>query len=134
MRMMRITLAATLAWTALATTAIAETGLQRFEREIKPQLELEKFTYGSAETLGDTGFVLNDVLAVMPASSTTGDKTSTLKIDKVTVEALDFDRMKKMNDDDIPRFAKVRLEGMTGDEEMFAALDPYGVPRVPIDV
>jgi len=130
---MRILLAAVLAWTVLATTAIAETGLQRFEREIKPQFELEKFTYASAQTLGDTGFVLNDVVAVVPANAATGDKASTLKIDKVTVEALDFDRLKKI-DDEMPRFAKVRLEGMTGDEEMFAALDPYGVPRVPMDV
>src|SRR5580765_242656 len=129
MRIMQILLAAVLAWAPL--TAIAETGLERFEREIKPQFELEKFSYASAQTLGDTGFVLNDVLAVMPANAATGDKASTLKIDKVTVEALDFDRMKKIDDDDMPRFAKVRLEGMTGDEEMFAALDPYGVPRVP---
>lgn len=133
MRIMRILLAVALAWTVLATTAIAETGLERFEREIKPQFELEKFTYAGAQTLGDTGFVLNNVLAVMPANAATGDKASTLKIDKVTVEALDFDRLKKI-DDDMPRFAKVRLEGMTGDEEMFAALDPYGVPRVPMDV
>jgi hypothetical protein len=131
---MQLLLAATLAWSGLAAAAIAETGLQRFEREIKPQFELEKFTYANAQTLGDTGFVLNDVLAVMPASAATGDKASTLKIDKVTVEALDFDRMKKIDDDEMPRFAKVRLEGMTGDEEMFAALDPYGVPRVPMDV
>lgn len=131
MRIMLILLAAVLAWAPL--TAIAETGLERFEREIKPQFELEKFGYASAQTLGDTGFVLNDVLAVIPANAATGDKASTLKIEKVTVEALDFDRLKKI-DDDMPRFAKVRLEGMTGDEEMFAALDPYGVPRVPMDV
>src|SRR5437763_13171052 len=134
MRTMQLLLAATLAWSGLAAAALAETGLQRFEREIKPQFELEKFTYAGAQTLGDTGFVLNDVVAVMPANAATGDKASTLKIDKVTVEALDFDRMKKINDDDVPRFAKVRLEGMTGDEEMFTALAPYGVPRVPMDV
>jgi hypothetical protein len=134
MRIMRILLAAALAWAPLASTAIAETGLQRFEREIKPQFELEKFTYGGAQALGDTGVVLSDVVAVMPANAATGDKASTLNIDKVTVEALDFDRMKKLNDDDVPRFAKVRLEGMTGDEEMFTALAPYGVPRVPMDV
>jgi hypothetical protein len=132
--MMRLLLATALAWLFLAPAVTAETGLARFEREIKPQIELKTFTYKSAETLGDDGFVLNQVLAVMPASPATGDKESTLKIDKITVEALDFERMKNVKDDDMPRFAKIRLEGMSGDEEMFALLDPYGLPRVPIDV
>ena len=101
---------------------------------IKPQIQLEKFTYASAQPLGNAGFVLIDVVAVMPASPSTGDKASTLKIDKVTVEELDFERMKDINDDDMPRFAKLKLEGMNGDEEMFTALTPYGVPRVPVDV
>jgi hypothetical protein len=132
--MMRTLLAAMLAWLSLSTVAIAETGLERFEREIRPQIELKTFTYKSAATLGDQGFVLNQVMAVIPANPATGDKESTLKIDKITVEALDFERMKNVKDDDMPRFAKIRLEGMSGDEEMFAALDPYGIPRVPIDV
>ena len=46
------------------------------------------------QPLGNAGFVLNDVVAVMPANPATGDKESTLKIQKVTVEELDFDRMK----------------------------------------
>src|SRR5262249_14371559 len=45
-----------------------------------------------------------------------------------------FERLKNLTDDDMPRFAKIRLEGLSGDEETFAALDPYGIPRVPIDV
>jgi len=132
--MMRLILTTVLAWFFLSSATMAETGLERFEREIKPQIELKSFTYKGAETLGDTGFVLNDVVAVMEASATTGDKDSTLKIDKVTVEALDFERMKNLNDDDMPRFAKIRLEGMNGDEDMFALLEPYGIPRVPMDV
>ena len=76
----------------LSTAALAENGLERFEREVKPQLQLKTFTYKSAEALGNEGFVLNDVVAVMPANHATGDKESTLKIDKVTVEALDFER------------------------------------------
>ena len=49
--------------------------------------------------------------------------------------ALDFDRMKKdAKDDEAPRFAKLKLEGMTGDDEMFTALQPFGVPNVPFDV
>src|SRR4051812_31874255 len=132
--MMRLLLSTTLAWLFLSSAVTAETGLERFEREIKPQIELKTFTYKKAETLGDTGFVLSEVVAAMPASSATSDKESTVRIDKVTVEALDFDRMKNIKDDDVPRFAKIRLEGVTGDEEMFAILDPYGIPRVPMDV
>ena len=132
--MTRILPATALAWLFLSTAATAETGLERFEREIRPQIELQTFTYKSAETLGDMGFVLNQVVAVMPANPATGDKESTLRIDKVTVEALDFDRMKNVKDDALPRFAKLRLEGMSGDEAMFTLLDPYGLPRAPIDV
>ena len=113
----------------------AQNGLERFEKEIKPQFELKKFSYASAEPLGSSGFILNDVVAVVPANPATGDKESTVKIQKVTVEEMDFDRMKKdAKDDETPRFAKLKLEGMTGDDEMFAALQPYGVPNVPVDI
>ncbi|MFI5002117.1 MAG: hypothetical protein ACHQK9_19720 [Reyranellales bacterium] len=134
MRVMWSLMGAALMWTALASGALAENGLERFEREIKPQIELEKFTYSNAAPLGTSGFVLNDVVAVMPPSGATGDKSSTLKIDKVTVEEIDFDRLKKGDDNDMPRFAKVKLQGMMGDDEVFAALAPYGVPKVAIDV
>jgi hypothetical protein len=132
--MTRLLLATTVAWLFLWSTATAETGLERFEREIKPQIDLKTFTYKGAETLGDTGFVLKEVVAVMPASPATGDKESTLTIDKVTVEALDFDRMKNLKDDDIPRFAKISLEGVNGSDEITGLLDPYGIPRVPMDL
>ena len=132
--MIKTLLAAALSWLLLSTAAMADNGLERFEREIKPQIELKSFTYRNAEALGDAGFVLHDVVAVMPANPATGDKESTLKIDKVTVEALDFERLKKADTDDAPRFAKLRLEGVTGDEDTAALLDPYGIPRVPMDV
>lgn len=116
----------------VAATAWAQNGLERFEKELKPQFEFKTFTYADAAPLGDAGFVLNDVVAVVPA---TGDKESTVKIQKVTVEALDFDRLKKdAKDDEAPRFARLKLEGMTGDDEMFTALQPYGVPNVPLDI
>jgi hypothetical protein len=118
-----------------AFAVLADNGLERFEREIKPQFELKKFTYANAEPLGDAGFVLNDVVAVVPANPATGDKESTVKIKKVVVDALDFDRLKKdAKADEAPRFAKLKLEGMTGDDDLLAALQPYGVPNVPIDV
>jgi len=85
--------------------------------------------------LGSAGFVLNNVTAVIPGNPATGDKESTLKIEKVTVDELDFDRLKKSaSDDEIPRFAKLKLEGMTGDDAVLAALAPYGVPQVPVDI
>src|SRR5882672_4438112 len=119
----------------LATASWAQNGLERFEKEIKPQLELKKLSYASAEPLGTAGFILNDVVAVIPANQATGDKESTVKIQKVTVEELDFDRLKKTaKDDETPRFAKLKMEGMTGDDEMFTALQPYGVPNVPFDI
>ncbi len=120
---------------AVATTAGAQNGLERFEKELKPQLELKKFSYASAQPLGSAGFVLNDVVAVIPANAATGDKESTVKIQKVTVEEIDFDRLQKGGkDDEPPRFAKLKMEGMTGDDEVFAALQPYGVPNVPVDI
>lgn len=118
-----------------AAGAAAQNGLERFEKELKPQLELEKFTYRSGRPLGSSGFVLEGVEAVVPANAATGDKASTVRIDKVTVEELDFDRLRKDAKDDLaPRFAKLRLEGMTGDDELFTALEPYGVPKVPVDI
>ena len=102
----------------LAATSWAQNGLERFEKEIKPQLELKTLTYASAQPLGSAGFILNDVVAVIPANQATGDKESTVKIQKVTVEELDFDRLKKTaKDDEAPRFAKLKMEGMTGNDD-----------------
>ncbi|MBI3198721.1 MAG: hypothetical protein HYZ40_14690 [Rhodospirillales bacterium] len=119
----------------LAAGAWAQNGLERFEKEVKPQLELKSFTYKTGTAVGTSGFVLTDVVAVVPANAATGDKESTIKIERVAVDALDFDRLKKdAKDDEAPRFAKLKLEGMTGDDEMFTALAPYGVPKVPVDI
>jgi hypothetical protein len=120
---------------ALAAAAWGQNGLERFEKELKPQFELKSLTYDNAAPLGSSGFVLNDVVAVIPANAATGDKESMVKIQKVTVDELDFDRLKKdAKDDEAPRFAKLKLEGMTGTDEMFTALQPYGVPNVPFDI
>ena len=118
----------------LSSGAWAENGLQRFERELKPQLELEKLSYSGAEALGDEGFVLKDVVAVVPATPQTDNKHTTIKIDKVTVESADFDRFKASNKDDLPRFLKMKFEGVTGDEATANALATYGLPMVPADL
>lgn len=135
MRSMLMWIALAFAAVGLATGASAQNGLQRFESELKPQFELKSFTYGSASALGSAGFVLNNVVAVVPANPASGDKETTVKIDKVTVDEIDFERLKKgAANDDMPRFAKLKLEGMTGDDDLFATLAPYGVPKVPVDV
>jgi|GEM_PF-681160 len=135
MRTIWVALGLALMAIGLASGAWAQSGLQRFEKEIKPQLEFKSFTYGGASALGSAGFVLNNVVAVLPANAATGDKETTVKIDKVTVEEIDFERLKKgAKDDEAPRFAKLKVEGMTGDDEAFAALAAYGVPKVPVDM
>ena len=119
----------------LATSAWAQNGLQRFEKELKPQLEFKSLTYKNANAVGTSGFVLTDVVAVIPANPATGDKESTIKIEKFAVDELDFDRLKKdATDDEAPRFARLKIEGMTGDDEIFTALAPYGVPKLPVDI
>ncbi len=135
MRVVFAALMSALLLIGFATGSWAQNGLERFEKEIKPQFELKTLSYAGAEPLGATGFVLKDVVAVVPANPATGDKESTIRIDKVTVDDLDFDRLRKDSKNDLaPRFARLRMEGMTGDDEMFTALEPYGVPKVPFDI
>jgi len=133
MRSLWLTLSFAVSAFFIAAGATAQDGLQRFEKEIKPQMELKSFTYGSASAIGSSGFVLNNVVAVMPGSGATGGKDTTVKIEKVTADEVDFDRMKAGGSDDIPRFMKIKLEGITADDEVFAMAAPYGVPKVPID-
>lgn len=134
MRSMGTFLALLLLSTMLAAGARAENGLQRFERELKPQLEFEKFSYGGAEALGDQGFVLRDVVAVVPATPQTDNKPTTIKIDRVTVEAADFERLAASNKDDLPRFLKMKLEGVTSDEATSSSLAAFGLPKAPADI
>lgn len=134
MRSIRTYFVILLATAAVATDARADNGLQRFEREIKPQLEVQKLSYRTGEALGDQGFVLSDVVAVMPPGPETGNKPSTVTIEKVTVEAIDFDRLGKDSKDELPHFLKMKLEGVTGDDTATSSLAAYGLPKVPADV
>lgn len=114
--------------------AQAQNGLQRFEKDIKPQLEFKSLTYDKAAPVGDKGFTLSNVVAVVPAEAT-GGKDSTIKIEKVTVEEIDFDRLKDTGKkDDMPLFAKLRIEGMTGDDDLSGILESFGIPKAPVDV
>ncbi|HTE82760.1 MAG TPA: hypothetical protein VK634_18890 [Reyranella sp.] len=134
MRIMVVALWALLAF-GFIQGASAQNGLQRFESDLKPQLGFKSFTYGSATAQGPSGFVLNNVVAVTPATPATGDKETTVKIDKVTVEALDFDRLKKdLSPELAPRFAKLAFQGIVGDDDAFAMLAPYGISKAPVDL
>src|SRR5260370_12431486 len=113
-------LAICLAFIALygATGASAQDGLKRFETEIKPQMELKSLTYGSASALGSAGFVLNNVVAGVPGNAGTGGKETTVKIEKGTVDELDFDPLEKGgNDQEMPRLAKLKNAGLTGRDD-----------------
>jgi hypothetical protein len=149
MRMVRNLLWSLLAVAAFALPVQAQNGLQRFERDLKPQLEFSQLTYASASPLGDNGFVLNDVTAVVPPVPGTTDKPSTVKVQKVTVEAFDFAHLpppksaksgtgkskgKNASDDDAPRFVKAKFEGVTGDDDINTVLKRYGIPTTPVDV
>ena len=132
MRSLWLTLSLAIGAFFLAAGAGAQDGLQRFEKDIKPQLEFKSFTYGSGSAIGSSGFVLNNVVAVVPGSAT-GGKDISIKIEKVTADEVDFDRMKAGGGDDVPRFMKIKIEGMTGEDDLFALAAPYGIPKVPID-
>lgn len=130
--------AAALLALAVAGTAAesrAQNGLERFERDVKPHLELKQLTYGSATALGKTGFQLGNVVAVVPGVGPNGDKDATIRIDKVIVEEIDLDRLgKDAKADELPRFANLRLEGVTGDETIGELLQPFGIARTPADL
>lgn len=131
-------IAAVLAAVAIAAGPVAaQNALQIFERDVKPRMELKKFAYGSAQPLGDKGFTLTDVVMVTPVDSRTGDREATIRIDRVTVEETDVERWKKPAKGEpqlAPRFLKMKLVGISGDDAAFRNLEPYGLPRVPADM
>jgi hypothetical protein len=142
MQLVRSLLSPMIAVLLLASPVLAQNGLQRFERDVKPHLEFEAFTYRGASPLGANGFVLNDVTAIVPAPPQSAEKSSTVKVDRVIVEEFDFDRVppkratdvpKSERNDDVPRFARIKLEGISGDDNLQTWLTRYGVPRTPVD-
>ena len=114
--------------------ALAQTGLEIFEKDIKPQLQFKSFTYDRATAIGDKGFALENVTAVIPAEAT-GTADTTIKIVKVAVDEADFERLRaSASSDDLPRFAKLRFEGMTGDDALNGMFESFGVPKAPVDL
>src|SRR5260370_33482950 len=90
-------LAITLAFMAFsfATETSAQDGLKRFETDIKPQIELKSFTYGSASAQGSSGFVLNNVVAGAPGSGASRGQGRTIKADQVAGARPPFGRIEK---------------------------------------
>ena len=118
-----------------STAAQAQNGLERFEKDIKPQFDFKSFTYDKGSALGDKGFVLDNTTIVMPGTPATGGKDTTVKIGKITVEDADFERLTATGkSDDVPRFAKLKIENMTGDESIGSLFDSFGVPKAPVDI
>ena len=112
----------------------AQTALEIFEKDIKPQLQFKSFGYAKATPIGSKGFALEKVTAVIPAEAT-GMQDTTVKIERLAVEEADFERMRQSaNNDDLPRFARLKIEGMTGDEALNGMFESFGVPKAPVDL
>src|SRR5579862_9727712 len=89
-------------------------GLSRFEQAIKKakeaqQLPSDALTYKSAKSLGDNGFVLDDVVLTPPPDKNAGTKKEPIPIKRVTVEDFDFAAVDKNAP---PNFLKLRAEGI----------------------
>lgn len=91
----------------LALPAAAD-GLGRFEAAMK-QAPPGSLTYKSAKTLGDNGFVIEDVVLTPPPDKTQGAKAEPIAIKRVAVEDFDFASVDKNQP---PRFIKLRAEGI----------------------
>ncbi len=117
------------AFVALALPALAD-GLSRFEQELKPKIGPElSLSYGSATALGPSGFVLNDVKAVLKEDKPDAQPTP-LAIKRVVVEDLDFDNATGA---DGPNFAKMRFEGVSL-PEIEDVLKSFGVTDATADI
>src|SRR5882672_10206120 len=93
---------------ALAAPARAD-GLSRFEKTIKPQIPPGALTYKSAKGLGDSGFVLEDVVVTPPPDKTPGSKAEPIQIKRISVEDFDFAALEKQTP---PNFIKIKVDGI----------------------
>src|SRR5882762_1903685 len=85
-------------------------GLSRFEKTIKPQIPEGALTYKSAKGLGDSGFVLEDVVVTPPPDKTPGSKAEPIQIKRISVEDFDFAALEKQTP---PNFIKIKVDGVT---------------------
>ncbi len=125
----RLLRAALIAVLTLAGPALAD-GLGRFEQELKPKLGPElSLSYGSASALGQSGFVLNDVKAIIKEENPDAAATP-LAIRRIVVEDFDFDHA---TGPDGPYFAKMRFESVSS-PEIDEALKAFGVTNATADI
>ena len=104
----------------LAGPASAD-GLSRFEKSIKPQIPAGALTYKSSKALGDSGFVLEDVVVTPPPTDKDSkDPPQPINIKTITVEDLDFDAIEKQQP---PLYAKLRIEGIATGSNPGGAFD-----------
>jgi hypothetical protein len=119
-----------------ATSALAQIdGLERFEREVKPQFMKDGagITYKDATALGPSGFVLSGVTLTEPAGKQPDAKPSRITIERLTVEDIDFDRIAAGQ---VPEFVRLRAEGVMADDatgtELAESMKSYDIPNVPL--
>lgn len=82
-------------------------GLDRFNKLLKPKIQGNALVYKNAKSLGDSGFVLEDVTITPPPDQTS--KAEPVHVKRISVEDLDFASIEK---DASPNFARVRAEGI----------------------
>ncbi|MGE5270195.1 MAG: hypothetical protein ACM3JG_11045 [Thiohalocapsa sp.] len=82
-------------------------GLSRFEAAVK-KADPGTLTYKNAKSLGDNGFLIEDVVLTPPPEKT-GAKTEPVAIKRVTIEDFDFAAVDKGRP---PNFLKLRAEGI----------------------
>jgi hypothetical protein len=103
-----------------AGPALAD-GLSRFEKSIKPQIPAGALTYKSSKALGDSGFVLSDVVVTPPPTDKDSkDPPQPINIKTITVEDLDFDAIDKQQP---PLFVKMKIEGIATGSNPGGAFD-----------
>lgn len=94
---------------ASAPAAIAQDGLARFEKEVRPKMPPDALSYRAGSALGQSGFILRDAVIQAPADTPGGKPPAPVRIKTITVEDVDLDKLAK---DEAPSFAKMRLEGI----------------------
>src|SRR5215468_12323658 len=100
--------AAALFLLAIAAPARAD-GLTRFDQTIKSKIPPGALTYKSAKGLGDSGFLLEDVVITPPPDKTPGSKAEPINVKRISVEDFDFASIEKETP---PNFIKVKVEGI----------------------
>jgi hypothetical protein len=102
-----------------AATPAAADGLSRFREAIK-QAPPGSLTYKNARSLGESGFVIEDVVLTPPPDATPGPQPVPVAIKRVTVEDFDFAAV----DANLPpKFAKMRIDGMAISAKPAAGVD-----------